>query len=71
MEPEKLKKRIETYNNSIHKTIFKIIKDNNIVYSENNNGIFVNVSNIDENTYDIIVKYVKYIDFLNTNNVIE
>lgn len=42
--------------------IFKIFLDNNISYSENNNGIFINLNIVKEKTLNEINKYIEYIE---------
>ncbi len=42
--------------------IFKIFLDNNVPYSENNNGIFINLNNVKEKTLTEINKYIDYIE---------
>ena len=46
--------------------IYKIIKDNNVSYSQNNNGIFINLTNIEDDILDKIIKYLNYIETRNT-----
>jgi len=41
--------------------IFKILKNNNINYSENVNGIFVNMSSVKVNTLNKIVDFINYV----------
>jgi hypothetical protein len=65
------KKAIMTrINNLKHKKyyieIYKIIKDNNVLYSQNNNGIFINLTNIEDDILDKIVKYLNYIESRNS-----
>lgn len=61
-EKIKLKNKIEKLD-KIHQTkILEIIIKNNIKYSENRNGIFLNMINMDENTIKDINKTLKYIE---------
>jgi len=46
--------------------IYKIIKENNVSYSQNINGIFINLTNIENETLDKIVKYLNYIESRNS-----
>lgn len=49
--------------NKIHQVhILKILKDNNIEYSENNNGIFVNMTLLNNETLVRIQNFIKYVD---------
>ena len=41
--------------------IFKILKNNNINYSENVNGIFVNMSSIKVDTLNQIIDFINYV----------
>lgn len=41
--------------------IFNIIQEDNCVYSENKNGIFINLSNVSENTIDKIYNFIYFI----------
>jgi hypothetical protein len=45
-----------------HIEIFKIFLEDNISYSENNNGIFINLNNVKDKTLDNILKYAEYIE---------
>jgi hypothetical protein len=58
----KLRNHIEKLNDSYHSNIFKIFKKNNVEYSENKNGIFINLSEVDE---DILREIYVYLDYLN------
>ena len=46
--------------------IYKIIKDNNVNYSQNINGIFINLTNIEDSILDKIVEYLNYVESRNT-----
>jgi hypothetical protein len=41
--------------------IFNIIQNDNCQYSENKNGIFINLSNVSENTIDKIFNFINFI----------
>ncbi len=55
-----LKNNIENLDKNLHIKILKILKVNNIEYSENKNGIFVNLNNIPENTISQINNLLEY-----------
>jgi hypothetical protein len=46
--------------------IYKIIKENNVSYSQNINGVFINLTNIEDDVLDKIVKYLNYIESRNS-----
>lgn len=54
-------KEITKLNKLEHIEIFKILKNNNIIYTENVNGIFVNMKNLDLNTLNDIIKFINYV----------
>jgi len=48
---------------SIHQLqILKILKENNIKYTENNNGIFINMTLLDKTTLKQIRNFIKYVN---------
>jgi hypothetical protein len=57
---KKIKHDISNLNQNEIEEIFKIIYKNNNNYSKNNNGIFINLSWIDDNT---LININNYIDF--------
>jgi hypothetical protein len=68
-----LRDSIESMNDEAHNEIFKILKKHNISFSENTNGIFVNLTEVDEPIINEIHTYVKYMnsqekDLLNVEN---
>ena len=56
-----LKNQIENIDKIHHVKILKILKNTNIKYSENRNGIFVNMTSFDSQTIDSIEKILSYI----------
>ena len=42
--------------------IFKIFDNNNVVYTENNNGIFINLTEVNE---IVLYEIKKYLDYIN------
>ena len=56
-----LKELIENLDVFHHNKILKILVQNNIKYSENRNGIFVNMNSFNEKTIEEIEKTLKYI----------
>ena len=68
---EKIRKQIESLNNVHHIEIAKILKNNNIKLTENNNGLFVNLNNIDISIINEINKYLNFVNIQenNINNV--
>ena len=56
-----LKEQIENLDAFHHNKILKVLIKNNIKYSENRNGIFVNMNSFDENTVNEIKKILLYI----------
>jgi hypothetical protein len=60
-ELDKLRKKIEVLPNIHHIEIAKIFKNNNIKLTENNNGIFINLNNIDSKIIEEIKEYIIFI----------
>ena len=56
-----LKDKIENLEAFHHNKILKVLIKNNIKYSENRNGIFVNMNSFNENTVEEIDKALLYI----------
>ena len=50
-----------------HAEIFSIIKNNNVNFSENKNGIFLNMNKLNDNCIKLITDYLKYIENQNKN----
>lgn len=56
-----LKNQIENLDKIHHIKILNILKNNDIKYSENRNGIFINMNSFNEQTIDEINKILLYI----------
>lgn len=62
-ELEKMCEIIETFDKEDHIKILKIINDSNDnkTISENNNGTFIHMEDLNENTIEDIKKYIEYV----------
>lgn len=56
-----LKERMEKLNVSQQVDIVRILMEHNIKFSENSNGIFINLTNLSEDEIYEIKKYIQYI----------
>ena len=56
-----LRNQIEALDTVHHLNIFKILKKKDVKYSENTNGIFVNLTNVTDSVINEVTKYVKYV----------
>jgi hypothetical protein len=61
-----LKEKIEGLDNNEHREILKIIKRYNCKFTENNNGIFINMNKLSEN---VITELEAFLDFSTENNM--
>jgi signal-transduction protein with cAMP-binding, CBS, and nucleotidyltransferase domain len=57
-----LRKRIEKLPENTHNDIFTIFKKFDVIYNENSNGIFINLSNIKMDCYTDVDKYVNWLE---------
>lgn len=48
--------------------IFNIIKEDNVPFTKNNNGVFVNMSDLNDKTIESINKIINYYKTINMNN---
>lgn len=55
-----LLEKINTLSPTEHEEIFKVVKTNNVAYTQNQNGIFCNLSTVNDNTIEQISKFVKF-----------
>jgi hypothetical protein len=63
-ELEKIKSKIEKLDKNESIEIFKILLKNQIIYSQNNNGIFIDLNGLNENC---IVEIKAFIEFIEEN----
>ena len=65
---EQMISQIENYSKSEHIEILKIIKHNKDIHvSENNNGCFINLDDVDEDTMCKIEQYIHYVNLKESN----
>jgi len=57
-----LKNTIEKLDLCHHKKILEIIITENISYSENKNGVFINMNRFDDNIINKIKGYIQYVE---------
>jgi len=65
----KLKEKMEKLNESQQVDIVRILLEHQIKFSENSNGIFLNLTNLSTNEIDEIKKYIQYISDQEANLV--
>lgn len=61
-ELKNLRNIIDNINPLYHKEIFNVIKKFNMQYSENKNGIFINMNNLSKDCIAKIYEYLEYIE---------
>lgn len=66
---EELKKKLEVLDKRRHVEILQILNKHNVNCTENNNGVFVNLSKIDNTVIEKLFKYIKYLE--NQEKIIE
>jgi hypothetical protein len=66
-ELKKINNIVNKLNPIHHKKIFGIIKDHNIKFSENRNGVFINLNNLSSNILIKIKKYIEYVKIQEKN----
>ena len=58
-----IKERIEKMQKNYHTEIARIlIKEHNISYDENKNGIFINLSHLSPDVHERITKFIEYVE---------
>ena len=62
---DKIRKSIESMEKTNQIEFAKILLNNNVKLTENNNGIFVNLNNLDNKT---IKQFILQLDFINNQN---
>jgi|TARA_B110000967_G_scaffold208001_1_gene258830 hypothetical protein len=59
---EQLSKQISKLTKEEHIEIFRLLYENDLKYTENNNGIFIQMEYLDKNQIEKIEKYLEYIE---------
>jgi hypothetical protein len=62
LQKKEIINKINTLTNIQQKEIFNIIKRNNINYTFNKNGVFIDITKIDNGLVDEILNYIKFIE---------
>tara|TARA_B100001057_G_C22830088_1_gene943055 strand:+ start:2060 stop:2287 length:228 start_codon:yes stop_codon:yes gene_type:complete len=57
-----LREKINNLEQYEHIEIFKIIRKNNIKYTENNNGVFINMNKMGEKCIEDIESFISFIN---------
>lgn len=60
MARRQLSEKINSLGNTEHLEIYKIIQENGVSFTENNNGIFFNLTTLSEEVLNIITNFVHY-----------
>ena len=59
---EQLSKQISKLTKEEHIEIFRLLYENDLKYTENNNGIFTQMEHLDKSQIEKIEKYLEYIE---------
>ncbi|NBV69080.1 MAG: hypothetical protein EBR74_11165 [Flavobacteriia bacterium] len=57
-----LRDRIESLNHHHQIQVLRIVTQNNVAYTENKNGSFVNLTNMDDTVVSKLNDYLNYVD---------
>ena len=57
----KLKNQIEHFDREKQLHIFRIFKEGNVKFTENRNGIFINISDLNKEILEEVREYVQYV----------
>ena len=58
----KLKNSIEMMDKNNQIEVLRLLRNNDVFLNENKNGIYVNITELDDNILEDIYKFVEYID---------
>lgn len=64
---EKIRQKIENMDTNSHMYILKLMRENNVEYSENKNGCFINMMNLNTRIFEKIEKYIEFIEAKDNN----
>ena len=66
---QEMKTIIESLDDTKHIEIFRILRKHKVKFSENKNGLFINLSDVSDRILDELVSYINYVkkqeNFLN------
>jgi len=66
-DKKRIMTKIQNLKNKKHYMhLYRLIKENNVSYSQNINGVFINLNNISDEILDKISQYLTYLDSRNS-----
>jgi hypothetical protein len=66
-DKKRIMTKIQNLKNKKHYMyLYRLIKENNVSYSQNINGVFINLNNITDEILDKISQYLTYLDSRNS-----
>lgn len=69
MDKKQILSEIDKMSKENHEDIYNVIKKHDIKHTKNNNGIFINLSDVNEDCLNELIKYIKFINNNNDNSI--
>ena len=69
MDKKQILSEIDKMSKENHEDIYNVIKKYDIKHTKNNNGIFINLSDVNEDCLNELIKYIKFINNNNDNSI--
>ena len=63
---KEIQEKIQAMDDDNQRAILRIIQDDNIMYTENTNGVFFDIMTLQKDTLDKITKLIEFCDNCNT-----